>query len=140
VSENKTVFFVCDKFPELTITIKPEDWKEIDGKAIKVRPVRVNFEKKPFRGNWRGEFKTKDPEMVATLESLDVFASGVIRIDQDPDAKDRVAPERVKQGETDSGKKEASVATPAPQDAASPAPKVKKPAPLSKKKQAVAGA
>jgi len=76
------VMFVCPGGYELTLVMKSEDFVAVEGRAIKVHPKRINFGKRAFGGEFRGEFVTNDPEIIDWLRAHEWYRSGPIPQDQ----------------------------------------------------------
>ncbi|SRR5258708_22085480 len=78
----KQVMFVCPGGYELNIVMKSEDFIAVEGRAIKVHPRRITFRKRPFGGEYRGEYLASDPEEINFLRKHNWYKKGAIPQDQ----------------------------------------------------------
>ncbi len=74
----KSVLFVCPGGFELVLVPQSEDYKDVDGRAIKVHAKRINFKKRAFGGRYRGEYVTNKPEEIEFIRNHEWFRSGAM--------------------------------------------------------------
>lgn len=102
----KDHYFISDEYVELCLHIQSEEWKEVQGRAIKIPGKAVRFIRKPYRGrpHGRGELVTRDPEVVEFIRNHSYFSLGKIKeLSHNPDDEPRILHESVVTGVRSTG-------------------------------------
>lgn len=141
-AEKKKHFFVSS-YRALSLTMQAEDWTAVEGRAVRVKPIRIEFMSRPHPKRprdpnvnpYRGEYSTSDEKKVEFIRSHPYFQNepyhferhvngrGIWELDHDPDALTREALLTVRAGAIDSGKK--SPIADAPEEPVQEAPRAK---------------
>ena len=111
MSEEKKKWFFVSSYCSMILVVQPADWVAVEGRAVRVRPVRIEFLKRPHPARprdpnvnpYRGEFATSDPALADFIRKHPFFrdetydfnchvnSRGIWELPGDPDAAPREA-------------------------------------------------